>query len=135
MCESHCNPAALVHILAAHESFTSSGVTWKLINFALPNDVVIAQSVASRPLTTAMRRMLNVDHYSGIVIEIDSTNGINAAAEQTRSLLHSLHHIQQNQPDDFQVQNQKTLLDTQMAAASRLDFFSAMDRCQCTDGL
>jgi putative ABC transport system permease protein len=75
------------------------------------------------PLTTAMRRLLNVDHYSGIVIEIDSTNGMYAAAEQTRSLLHSLHHIQQNQPDDFQVQNQKTLLDTQMAAASRLDFF------------
>jgi len=75
------------------------------------------------PLTTAMRRLVNVDHYSGIVIEMDSTDSMNAAAAQTRSLLHSLHHIQQNQPDDFQIQNQKTLLDTQLAATSRLDFF------------
>ena len=75
------------------------------------------------PLTTAMRRLLNVDHYSGVVIEIDSTDSMNAAAAQARSLLHGLHHIQQNQPDDFQIQNQKTLLDTQLAAASRLDFF------------
>jgi len=75
------------------------------------------------PLTTAMRRLVNVDHYSGIVIEIDSTDSMNATAAQTHSLLHSLHRIQQNQPDDFQIQNQKTLLDTQLAAASRLDFF------------
>ena len=75
------------------------------------------------PLTTAMRRLLDVDHYSGIVIEVDSASSMNAAAEQMRTLLHSLHHVQQNQPEDFQIQNQKTLLDTQMAAASRLDFF------------
>ena len=75
------------------------------------------------PLTTAMRRLVNVDHYSAIVIELDSTDSMNAAAVHTRSLLHTLHHIRQNQPDDFQIQNQKTLLDTQLAAASRLGFF------------
>ena len=75
------------------------------------------------PLTTGMRRLLNVDHYSGIVIEIDSTSSMNAAAEQMRTLLRSLHHTQRNQPDDFQIQNRKTLLDTQLAAGSRLDFF------------
>lgn len=75
------------------------------------------------PLTTAMRRLLNVDHYSGIVIEIDSTNSMNDAAEEVRTLLRNLHRVQQNQPDDFQIQNQKTLLNTQIAAASRLGFF------------
>jgi putative ABC transport system permease protein len=75
------------------------------------------------PLTTAMHRLLNVDHYSGIVIEIESTNSMNHAAGEIRSLLRGLHHAGGNQPDDFQIQNQKTLLDTQMAAASRLDFF------------
>lgn len=75
------------------------------------------------PLTTAMRRLMNVDHYSAIVIEIDATNSMDAAAEQMRSLLRNLHHVQRNQPNDFQIQNQKTLIDTQMAAASRLDFF------------
>jgi putative ABC transport system permease protein len=75
------------------------------------------------PLRTAMRRLLNVDHYSAIVIEIDATNSMDAAAEQMRSLLRNLHHVQRNQPNDFQIQNQKTLLDTQTAAASRLDLF------------
>lgn len=38
-------------------------------------------------------------------------------------MLQQLHRIQPNQPDDFQIQNQKSLLDTQMAAAKRLGFF------------
>ena len=75
------------------------------------------------PLSTAMHRLMNVDHFSGIVIEIDSIDSMDAAAAQLRALLHGLHHIQPNQSDDFQVQNQKTLLDTQLAAASRLSFF------------
>ena len=43
------------------EACTSSEVTWKEIKRALPNDVVIAQSVASRPVaikTLPMRRTL-----------------------------------------------------------------------------
>jgi putative ABC transport system permease protein len=75
------------------------------------------------PLSTAMRRLTNLDHYGGIVLEIDSLTGMDAAAEQSRSLLHQLHHIQANQPADYQIQNQKNLLDTQMAAAKRLAFF------------
>jgi putative ABC transport system permease protein len=75
------------------------------------------------PLATAMRRLMNVDHYAGIVLEMDSLNSMDAAAEQSRSLLHQLHHIQPNRPDDFQIQNQKSLLDTQLAAAKRLSFF------------
>jgi putative ABC transport system permease protein len=75
------------------------------------------------PLATAMRRLMNVDHYAGIVLETDSLRSMDAAAEQSRSLLHQLHRIQPNRPDDFQIQNQKSLLDTQMAAAKRLGFF------------
>src|SRR5215469_2452360 len=75
------------------------------------------------PLTTAMRRLMNVDHYSGIVVEIDSRDAMNGAADQIRSLLHQLHHTRPNQPEDFQVQNQKSLLDAQLAAADRLGIF------------
>jgi putative ABC transport system permease protein len=75
------------------------------------------------PLTTAMRRLMNVDHYAGIVLEVDSLSSMDGATEQSRSLLHQLHHIQSNRPDDFQIQNQKSLLDTQMAAAKHLNFF------------
>ncbi|HEY6250527.1 MAG TPA: ABC transporter permease [Candidatus Angelobacter sp.] len=75
------------------------------------------------PLSTAMRRLMNVDHYSGIAVEIASLREMDAAADQIRWLLHQLHHIQPNQPPDVQVQNQKSLLDTQMQAANRLGFF------------
>ena len=75
------------------------------------------------PLTTAMRRLMNIDHYGAIVLELDSLNSMDLAAEQSHTWLHQLHHIQPNRPDDFQIQNQKSLLDTQMATAKRLTFF------------
>lgn len=75
------------------------------------------------PLTTTMRRLMNVDYYSSIVVEIDSLGTMDGAADQIRSLLHQLHHTQPNQPEDFQVQNQKSLLDTELAAADRLALF------------
>ena len=75
------------------------------------------------PLRTAMRRLMNVDYYSGILVEIDSLGNMDQASDQIRSLLHQDHYVQPKQPDDFQVQNQKTLLDTQMAAAERLGSF------------
>jgi putative ABC transport system permease protein len=75
------------------------------------------------PLTTAMRRLMNVDHYNAIVLEIDTVDAMDAAAATIRSLLHQGHHIQLNQREDFQIQNQKTLLDTQQVAAARLRFF------------
>jgi len=86
-------------------------------------DVTNEDSQIYVPLSTAMHRLMNLDHYSAIVVEIDSLNGMDPAADQIGSLLHQLHHTQPNQPDDFQVQNQKSLLDTQLAAASRLNFF------------
>jgi putative ABC transport system permease protein len=75
------------------------------------------------PLTTAMRRLMNVDHYGAIIVEMDSMRAMNAASAQMRSMLRTQHHIRPAQPEDFQIQNQKSLLDTQMAAAARLDFF------------
>ncbi|HEY0786790.1 MAG TPA: ABC transporter permease [Acidobacteriaceae bacterium] len=75
------------------------------------------------PLTTAMRRLMHVHYYRAIVVEMDSMGSMNPAAAQIRSLLRTQHQIRGIQPDDFQIQNQKTLLDTQMAAAARLGFF------------
>lgn len=75
------------------------------------------------PLSAAMRRLMNVDHFAGIALEMDSLDSMDAAADKSRSLLRPLHHIQPNQPDDFQIQNQKSLIDAQVAAARRLGFF------------
>jgi putative ABC transport system permease protein len=75
------------------------------------------------PLTTAMRRLMNLDHYSAIVVEVNAMPSMNAASVQMRFMLRSQHRIHAGQTEDFQIQNQKTLVDTQMAAAARLNFF------------
>lgn len=74
------------------------------------------------PLRTAMHRLMNLDHFSSIVIEVGDLRQMDEASVQIRSLLHALHRIREGQVDDFQIQNQKTLLETQRAAAARLDF-------------
>jgi putative ABC transport system permease protein len=74
------------------------------------------------PLSTAMHRLMNVDHYSGLVVEIDSLDALDRAAADVRSILRQLHHLGPNRADDFQIQNQKTLLDTQLAATNHLNF-------------
>jgi len=73
-------------------------------------DVTSEDNQVYVPLSTAMRRLMNVDYYSGLIIEIDSMSEMDATAAQIGSLLHQLHRIQPSQPDDFQIQNQKTLL-------------------------
>jgi putative ABC transport system permease protein len=75
------------------------------------------------PLTTAMHRVMNLDHYSAIVLEIRSIAEMDSAAEQTTSILRMLHRIRADRSNDFHIQNQKTLLATQTAAAGRLRFF------------
>jgi ABC-type antimicrobial peptide transport system permease subunit len=75
------------------------------------------------PLATAMHRLMNLDHYNAMVFEMDSPRSLSAAAIQMRSLMRTQHHIRATRSDDFQIQNQKTLLDTQTAAAARLNFF------------
>ena len=108
------------HVMINRVPFTVAGV---LVERGQGLDIANEDNQVYVPLTTAMRRLINVDHYSGIVLEIDSTNSMNAAAVETGSLLRNLHRAGRSQPDDFQIQNQKALLDTQMAAASRLRFF------------
>jgi putative ABC transport system permease protein len=86
-------------------------------------DISSEDSQVFVPLKTAMRRLMNTDHFAGILVEINSLQQMDQAASQVRTLLRQDHHTPPNQPEDFQVQNQKTLLDTQMAAAKRLNFF------------
>ena len=74
------------------------------------------------PLRTAMHRLMNLDHFSSITIEVEDLRQMDEASGQIRSLLHPLHRIREGQADDFQIQNQKTLLETQRAAAARLGF-------------
>ncbi len=108
------------HIMINRVPFTVIGV---LAERGQGLDVANEDTQIYVPLTTAMRRLMNLDHYNGIVLEIGNLGEMDATAETVRSILRQAHHIRSNQRDDFQIQNQKTLLDTQRIAAGRLGFF------------
>ena len=74
------------------------------------------------PLTAAMRRLLNVEHYNSILFEVPDLNKIERAETAITQLMRKRHRSSAARPDDFQVQSQRELIDTQMAAADRLQF-------------
>ena len=74
------------------------------------------------PLTTAMRRLANVDYFSRIVFAVGHWEEMDHAAAEVRELLRRRHVQIGKLPEDFQVQNQKQLIDTQIAASDRLLF-------------
>jgi len=75
------------------------------------------------PLTTAMRRLANVDYFSAIALEIRSWNEMDRSAAAVSDLLTARHRVSSTRPADFQVQNQKELVDTQLASSARLAFY------------
>jgi putative ABC transport system permease protein len=75
------------------------------------------------PLTTAMRRLLNLDYFNAVVFEIADWNDMDASARMITGILRVRHRTIAGQRDDFQVQNQKELVDTQLASSARLVFF------------
>jgi len=74
------------------------------------------------PITTAMRRVMNVDYFNGIAFEIRDWNDMDRAAGLISELLRVRHRTSTGRPADFQVQNQKELVDTQLASSARLAF-------------
>ncbi|MBY0494524.1 MAG: ABC transporter permease [Cyanobacteria bacterium] len=74
------------------------------------------------PLTTAMRRLLNVDHFNALVFEIRDWNEMDRSARDMIEILRVRHRTSLTRPADFQVQNQKELVDTQLASSERLAF-------------
>lgn len=75
------------------------------------------------PLSTAMRRLLNVDYYAAIVLEVDDAAKMARIGEDITELLRVRHRISANRQDDFRVGNQQDLIRTQVESSNRLAFF------------
>jgi putative ABC transport system permease protein len=75
------------------------------------------------PLQTAMRRLMNVDYFSSLQIQIDSVPHMDEAARRITALLEQRHKRASSNRADFQVQNQQRLLETQLATFERLTFY------------
>ncbi len=75
------------------------------------------------PLSAAMRRLLNVDYYNSLVLEIGDFGAMPAAVRDITELLRDRHRTGAFKPDDFSVLNQQELGNTRLAASNRLGFF------------
>ena len=87
------------------------------------------------PLTTAMHRLANVDYFSGILLEVDRWEDMDRAAAAAASVLRRRHRTLGKLPDDFQLMNQKQLLDTQTGGVRPADVLRALDRGEFTGGI
>lgn len=74
------------------------------------------------PLTAAMRRLLNIEHYNSILFEVPELADMQQTETAITQLLRKRHRSSAARPDDFQVQSQRELIETQIAAADRLQF-------------
>jgi putative ABC transport system permease protein len=74
------------------------------------------------PLSTAMRRLANVDHFSAILFAVTKWDRMDEATEAIHKVLRKRHRAAGNVPEDFQIQNQKALIDTETTSSNRLAF-------------
>lgn len=75
------------------------------------------------PLKTAMRRLMNVDYYNSILFEAGAWQGMDDSAQSIEDVLTQRHRFFSFAGQDFQVKNQRSLIETQLAAYNRLSFF------------
>jgi putative ABC transport system permease protein len=74
------------------------------------------------PLSTAMRRLANVDYFSAILFAVTRWDRMDETTEAIHRVLSKRHRAPGNSPEDFQIQNQKALIDTEIASSQRLTF-------------
>jgi putative ABC transport system permease protein len=74
------------------------------------------------PLTTAMKRLANINYYSGLLLAVDDWSDMDRAAAKVREVLRRRHRFSVKLPEDFKIQNQKQLLEAQLATSSQLMF-------------
>jgi putative ABC transport system permease protein len=87
-------------------------------------DVINEDQQVYVPLTTAMRRLLNVDHYRSILLEVKDSQDMARVAADATALLRARHRISAFRPDDFSVGSQQELIET-LAAPAGSTFWSA----------
>ena len=75
------------------------------------------------PLSAAMRRVANREHFDALILEVDQFQAMDGVASSASSLLRERHRIRSDERDDFRVQNQKALIDVQLASSRELGFY------------
>jgi putative ABC transport system permease protein len=91
-------------------------VPFEVIGVAAPRGMDVngqdQDDVILVPLETAMRRILNVTHVQTVYIQARDSWALGSAEMEVASLLRQRHRLD-SKPDDFTIQNQATLLETE----------------------
>jgi putative ABC transport system permease protein len=91
-------------------------VPFEVIGLAAPRGMDVngqdQDDVILVPLETAMRRILNVTHVQTVCIQARDSRALGSAEMEVASLLRQRHRLD-GKPDDFTIQNQATLLETE----------------------
>lgn len=78
------------------------------------------------PLSTQMHRLSNLDHYTGITVSVTDWKDMNDVAADVDALLSRTHRAVGNDRVDYQILNQRTLVDSQIIASDRLERYVRM---------
>jgi putative ABC transport system permease protein len=84
------------------------------------------------PLSTAMHRLANVDYFSSILLAVTRWDRMDETTAAIHEVLKKRHRVPENSPEDFQIQSQKALIDTEITSSNRLTF---LVRCVGLSGL
>jgi putative ABC transport system permease protein len=74
------------------------------------------------PLSTAMQRLANIDYFSSILFAVRSWDRMDETTDAIHQILSKRHRAAVSVPEDFQIQNQKALIDTEVTSSNRLTF-------------
>jgi len=69
------------------------------------------------PLKTGLRRLFNLSYINTIYLQARSEQSMEEAGRESRQILREEHHLRGNKPDDFTIQNQATVLQTQQESS------------------
>jgi putative ABC transport system permease protein len=65
------------------------------------------------PVRTALRRVFNLTYINAIYVKVKDSSLMDQAEKELSSILRGKHHIKDDKADDFTIQNQATVLETQ----------------------
>jgi putative ABC transport system permease protein len=102
------------------KTITIGKVGVKVIGVTAPRGSVSGEDQDDQifvPLRTAMRKLVNLTYLSHIYVEAAASDRMNAATDEIRSLLRERHRLREGKEDDFTIQNQADVLETQSSVA------------------
>jgi putative ABC transport system permease protein len=65
------------------------------------------------PVRTALRRIFNLTYINAIYVKVKNSNLMDQAEKEISAILRERHHLKEGKADDFTIQNQATVLETQ----------------------